>query len=115
MNKGITIILTLMICAVEIMHAQDFERPDTVLVHSGRLILRALLWRPVGQGPFPSIIYCHGNWGSNDSIDSSKEEASLLGPVFAKMGYAFLSLFRTVRTRNSPRRSKRARRAGSRV
>jgi len=32
------------------------QAPDTVIVESGGLKLRALLWRPSGSGPFPAVL-----------------------------------------------------------
>jgi dienelactone hydrolase len=34
---------------------------DTVVIQSGALTLRALLWRPAGSGPFPAIVYNHSD------------------------------------------------------
>ena len=94
MNNRIIIILILLTCAAEYMQGQAFLGPDTVSIHSGTLTLKALLWNPSGRGPFPAIIYCHGSWGSNENTDSSMVEACSLGPVYARKGYIFLSLFR---------------------
>jgi carboxymethylenebutenolidase len=71
--------------------------PDTVLVRSGDLELRALLWRPPGRGPFPAVLFNHGS-GNAAGVDASgrpnQRHPELLGPVFTKHGYAFLYLFR---------------------
>ncbi|MDQ6843934.1 MAG: dienelactone hydrolase family protein [Bacteroidota bacterium] len=74
------------------MYAQDLI-PDTVIVQSGNLTLKALLWHPAGNGPFPTIIFCHGSYGGADTTDALKQ-TSVLGTVFAKKGYIFLILFR---------------------
>ena len=63
--------------------------PETVVVQSGGLTLRGLLWSPAGRGPFPAVLFNHGS----GSPDPTKEPA-VLGPVFARHGYAFLYLFR---------------------
>jgi hypothetical protein len=42
MLKGITFILFLGFCSVERGHAQDSKGPDTVSIHSGKLILKEL-------------------------------------------------------------------------
>jgi hypothetical protein len=39
-------------------------RPETVLVHSGALKLRALVWRPRGAGTFPAVMFNHGNYST---------------------------------------------------
>ena len=63
--------------------------PDTVVVHSGSLTLRGLLWRPDGPGPFPAVLYNHGSGPQSDLTRPAK-----LGPVFARHGYVVLYLFR---------------------
>ena len=66
--------------------------PDTVVVNSGALSLRALLWRPRGSGPFPGVLFNHGSSGTGESLEP--EASAVLGPVFVKHGYVFLFLFR---------------------
>jgi dienelactone hydrolase len=71
--------------------------PQTVEVPSGRLHLRAYLWKPAGPGPFPAILFNHGRSGDPQQHTETltiTEAAQVLGPVFAKHGYAFLYLFR---------------------
>jgi dienelactone hydrolase len=71
--------------------------PDTVVVRSGALQLRALLWRPPGHGPFPAILFNHGSGhasGADASGRRDERHPEALGPVFAKHGYVFLYLFR---------------------
>jgi dienelactone hydrolase len=71
--------------------------PRTVVVPSGALRLKALLWTPAGAGPFPAVLFSHGR-----SSDPQQHTATLtitaaaqtLGPVFVRHGYAFLYLFR---------------------
>ncbi len=65
--------------------------PDTVVVQSGALKLRALLWRPKGQGPFPAILFNHG---SGNTLERQSAQSAALGPVFARHGYLFLFVFR---------------------
>ena len=94
MLKGITIILLLAFCSVECSHAQDSKGPDTVSIHSGKLILKGLMWLPVGNGRFPTVIFCHGSFGGTDTIHDPVQNISVLGPVFARKGYIFFGLFR---------------------
>ncbi|MGH7512104.1 MAG: hypothetical protein ACREOQ_04170 [Gemmatimonadales bacterium] len=35
---------------------QGIAAPDTLTVTSGALALTALLWRPLGTGPFPAVL-----------------------------------------------------------
>jgi carboxymethylenebutenolidase len=72
--------------------AQVPSAPDTVVVQSGGLGLRALLWKPHGSGPFPAVLFNHGSYGSGAPL--KPEEPAALGPVFARHGYVFLFLFR---------------------
>jgi dienelactone hydrolase len=71
--------------------------PDTVVVESGDLKLRALLYRPQGPGPFPAILFDHGS-GHATGRDSSgrvdQRHPELMGPLFVKHGYLFLYLYR---------------------
>lgn len=61
---------------------------ETVVVHSGALELKGLLWNPAGRGPFPAVLFNHGSGPTNPA------RAHVLGPVFAKRGYALLFPFR---------------------
>ena len=92
--RRITLFLFLASCSIGRLPAQNFVSPDTVLVKSGNLTLKGLLWRPSGPGPFPTVIFCHGSYGASDTIISPEQQASSLGPVFAGKGYIFLVLFR---------------------
>ena len=74
--------------------AQEIRReptPQTVIVKSGTLELKALLWTPPGRGPFPAVLFNHGNGPAASSLGT---ERTSLGAVFAKRGYVFLHLFR---------------------
>ena len=94
MIKEITFSLILACFSVEQIHAQDFEGPDTVSVQSGQLTLKGLLWRPVGAGSFPSVIFCHGSYAISDTLITPEQQISAPGPVFARKGYIYLALFR---------------------
>jgi carboxymethylenebutenolidase len=71
--------------------------PEVVVVPSGALQLKALLWLPENGGPFPVVLFNHGS-GSSDAMHTGPflitEAAEKLGPIFVKHGYAFLYLFR---------------------
>ena len=70
--------------------------PDTVVVQSGTLRLRALLWRPQGRAPFPAVLFNHGSGHATGTSARGQDQRhpELLGPVFARHGYVFLYLFR---------------------
>jgi carboxymethylenebutenolidase len=74
-----------------------FITPETVVVPSGKLRLKAFLWKPSGAGPFPAVIFCHGSGGADAGHTAGlpiTEAAEKLAPLFLKHGYAFLYLFR---------------------
>jgi hypothetical protein len=92
MIKGFAIGLIITFLGLERVQAQ--YTVDTVSIPSGKLTLKGLLWRPSGHGRFPTVIFCHGSYESNDTIHNPMQEASIVGPVFAKRGYIFLVVFR---------------------
>ena len=100
MIRIITLVLILTYCSSEHLRAQESVGPDTISVHSGELTLTGLLWRPVGSGPFPALLFSHGNYatqnksGTIDSLLGPITATSLLARVFAKNGYMFFALFR---------------------
>ena len=72
---------------------QSFDSPDTVVVPSGALQLRALVWHPSGNDPFPAVLFNHGRGltpKSADRVQSIKQ----VGHLFAGHGYVFMALFR---------------------
>jgi len=71
--------------------------PETVVIPSGNLHLKAFLWKPTGPAPFPAVLFCHGSGGADADHTAGlpmTEAAEKLAPVFLKHGYAFLYLFR---------------------
>jgi carboxymethylenebutenolidase len=71
--------------------------PETVVVPSGKLRLKAFLWKPSGPGPFPAVLFCHGSGGADAAHTAGlpiTEAAEKLALPFLKHGYAFLYLFR---------------------
>lgn len=78
-------------------HQPTVIAPEIVIVPSGALQLKGLLWLPENGGPFPAVLFNHGS-GSSDAMHTGPfvitEAAERLGPIFAKHGYAFLYLFR---------------------
>src|SRR5574341_1072833 len=94
MIKEVITVLIITCCSFEPLHSHDLAGPDTISVRSDKLTLKGLLWRPSGAGIFPAILFCHGNYGTSDTIISAEQQASSIGPVFAEKGYIFLALFR---------------------
>lgn len=59
--------------------------PDTVSFTSGALTLRGIIYRPVGAGPFPTILFNHG------SGKSYTMEVKAVGPAYAGSGFVFFA------------------------
>ena len=88
------LLLTLLIQAVALcVNGQTVTGPDTVIVRSGTLQLRALLWRPKGKGRFPAVLFNHGR-GLTPHTAGRVEGITELGRVFASHGYVFMAPFR---------------------
>lgn len=71
--------------------------PDTVVVPSGALKLRAVVWRPRGPGLHPAVLFTHGSGNATGFTASGlrdQRHPEILGPVFARHGYILLYLFR---------------------
>ena len=66
--------------------------PERITVASGSKMLRGLIWRPAGNGPFPAILFNHGSYLSKEPMSPDTPEK--LGPLFARHGYEFLFFFR---------------------
>jgi carboxymethylenebutenolidase len=82
----------LAILLVPLALARQPNAPETIIIRSANVYLHALLWRPIGKGPFPAVLFNHGSYGRGDVL--TPEQATVLGTEFAKHGYAFLFLFR---------------------
>ena len=72
--------------------ARQPDAPETIVIRSANVSLHALLWRPIGKGPCPAVLFNHGSYGRGDVL--TPEQAAVLGTVFAKLGYVFVFLFR---------------------
>ena len=70
---------------------------ETFVVPSGKLRLKAFLWKPAGTGPFPAVLFCHGSGGADAGHTAGlpiTEAGEKLATLFLKHGYAFMYLFR---------------------
>jgi carboxymethylenebutenolidase len=72
--------------------AQTPDTVETVAVKSGAFVLRGLMWRPAGSGPFPAVLFNHGSYSTRDPMPPN--EPAVLGHAFTRHGYALLFLFR---------------------
>jgi carboxymethylenebutenolidase len=71
---------------------QPAASPEVLDVRSGPLTLRAQVWRPSGNGPFPAVLFNHGSYSTDDPLPPGEPET--LGSVFARHGYVCLWLHR---------------------
>jgi dienelactone hydrolase len=91
-------ILLMLIISVAVTAQQSkLVSPQTVEFPSNGLRLKAFLWKPIGSGPFPAVVFNHGR--SNTPQQHTRnltiiDAAQILGPVFARHGYVFLYPFR---------------------
>lgn len=96
MTKSSAFILAVFVLASALAvnaESQNSLAPETVTVHNGSITLHALLWRPVGHGPFPAILLNHGSGRTPEELQRLgpyEKQAYVLGPVFARHGYVFL-------------------------
>jgi dienelactone hydrolase len=88
-SAAILALLTLTVLAAS---TQIPTSPELLEVRSGRLTLRAQVWRPAGRGRFPAVLFNHGSYTTNDSLRG--EDPEKLGSMFARHGYVFLWLYR---------------------
>src|ERR1017187_994669 len=63
---------------------------DEVTFPSGNITLHGVVYRPEGKGPFPAVVYNHGNAAGM----VSKTGFEALGPVFASHGWVFFGPYR---------------------
>ena len=73
------------------------QSPETLVVQSGALRLRAILYEPLGPGPFPAVLFSHGGGHATGvGADGVPDQLhpDLLGPLFTRHGYAFFHLYR---------------------
>ncbi len=96
-TRYVLLLLAIALASTERTEGQASREPDTVLVRSGTINLRGLLWSPRGPGPFPAILFNHGSGRTRRDLERLgpyERQAAVLGYAFANHGYVFLYLFR---------------------
>ncbi len=95
--KLTTFLLVALMQIAAAAHQPTAIAAEIVVVPSGALQLKGLLWLPENGGPFPAVLFNHGS-GSSDAMHTGPfvviEAAQRLGLIFVKHGFAFLYLFR---------------------
>ena len=87
MTRVLILLLLTLFTFATTANSQQASRPSVVTVESGSLKLRALLFKPEGQGPFPTVLFCPGS-GQPPSLNA-------LGQLFARHGYIFFAMYRS--------------------
>lgn len=76
------------VIAAQSRGAQNANRPYTTLFYkNGSLKLEAYLYRPIGDGPFPVVIYNHG---SRAGQEKTEQPFAYVGRLLAAAGYMAL-------------------------
>lgn len=88
MHRSCTRALYLMLLAGTTTLAQGAPPSDTVAYVSGSLTLRGVVYRPVGDGRHPAVLYLHG---SGDEYD---HQAAAIGALYAAHGYVLFFPYR---------------------
>jgi len=73
---------------------KEIVGPDTVIVSSDTVALRALVWHPKQNGPYPAIFFSHGRSITLEERIKKTSQVKILGELFARHGYLFFALFR---------------------
>jgi carboxymethylenebutenolidase len=97
MRACVSFVCLLLLSASVLGQATPSMVPETVEFPSGKLHLKAYLWKPAGTGPFPAVLFNHGSGGADADHTAGMpitQAATVLAPFFIKHGYAFLYPFR---------------------
>jgi dienelactone hydrolase len=73
------------------LHSNATGAPDeyaTIFYRSGMLRIEAYLYKPAGAGPFPLVIYNHGNRG--DGLERTEQPQTAVARLLTGAGYAVL-------------------------
>lgn len=63
---------------------------EVITINAGNRTLSGVVYRPVGRGPFPAVLYNHGS--APGMLNNQAFEA--LGPLFAGRGWVFFAPYR---------------------
>jgi hypothetical protein len=93
MTKTLVFLFALAMASALAAWAEDHvpSGPETVVVQSGTLKLRALLWHPGGHGPFPAVLFNHG---SGNTPENQAAQAAAVGPRLRQTCHVLLFVYR---------------------
>jgi carboxymethylenebutenolidase len=66
------------------------EKPEIIYFNNGSIKLGGEIYKPLGQGPFPAVLYNHGSAPGMLNSEASKN----IGPKFAAKGWVFFMPYR---------------------
>jgi dienelactone hydrolase len=82
--------LAMTVCPVLLAGQGTAMHGEVVSFRNGALDLKGVVYRPVGKGPFPAVVYNHGSAAGM----LSQSAFDTLGPVFARRGWVFFGPYR---------------------
>lgn len=91
------VLCALLISRVAMSQASSVVTSQVVEISRGGAHLKAILWKPAGQGRFPAVLINHGSGRTREDLKRLgpyERQSDTLGPVFARHGYICLFLFR---------------------
>jgi carboxymethylenebutenolidase len=96
-KRSCCVLFALLMSRVAMSQSYAEITPQVVEISNGKAHLKAILWKPAGQGPFPAVLVNHGSGRTRDELQRLgpyERQSDILGPVFARHGYICLFLFR---------------------
>jgi len=82
--RALITVVALVACAA-IGHAQSDPPYTTVFYTSGALRIEAYLYKPSGEGPFPAVVYNHGNRGGGR--ERAEEPQATISALLTDAGF----------------------------
>ena len=84
------LILSLLLLTQAVRSEAPVAVGEIVTINAGDRTLHGVIYRPVGAGPFPAVLYNHGS--APGMLNNQAFEA--LGPLFAGRGWVFFAPYR---------------------
>lgn len=97
LTRSCCLLFVMLISRAAVSQSPVGVTPQVVEISSGSAHLKAILWKPAGEGPFPAVLINHGSGRTREDLKRLgpyETQSDILGPVFARHGYICLFLFR---------------------